>query len=190
MDMKINERHLCELSTLGTLAAKKGYLNKRGEINRSFQRRWFVLLGNLLFYFERPDDSEPAGVIVLENCIVSVSEHEDQYAFELSFGGFGSRTYVLAADTQEEMEDWMRVLSRSSCSYLQIMIKLLQHQVADLNASSATKPTANAVRRVSQTSAVTDEITSTSSDVDSSAALHSQDASIGQTVVADVVNTS
>lgn len=168
--MKINERHLCELSTLGTPADKKGYLNKRGEINGSFRRRWFVLRGNLLFYFKQPDDTEPTGVIVLENCVVGVSEHEDHYAFELSFGGSGTRTYVLAADTQEEMEDWMRMLSRSSCSYLQLMIEQLQHQVADLDGSSASEPTAvteNAVSRVVQTSA--DEVGSMSSNISSSA---------------------
>jgi len=191
--MKINERHLCELSTLCTPADKRGYLNKLGEVDRTFQRRWFVLRGNLLFYFEGPDDGEPTGVIVLENCVVSVSEHEDRYAFELSFGGSGTRTYVLAADSQKEMEDWMRVLSRSSCSYLQTMIGLLQHQVADLDASSAAKPTAvteNAVSSVPQTLAVTDEIRNSSGDLDSLATQHSPDATAEQTATANVVNTS
>jgi len=144
--MKINERHLCELSTLGTPADKQGYLNKRGAVNRSFQRRWFVLHGNLLFYFERPNAREPTGVIVTENCVVCTSEHEEKcYAFELSFGGAGTRTYVLAADSQQEMEDWMRVLSRSSCSYLQMMIARLQHQVARLDAAKPTEVTADEV---------------------------------------------
>jgi len=190
--MKINERHLCELSTLCTPADKRGYLNKLGEVDRTFQRRWFVLRGNLLFYFEGPDDSEPTGVIVLENCVVSVSEHEDRYAFELSFGGSGTRTYVLAADSQKEMEDWMRVLSRSSCSYLQTMIGLLQLQVADLDASSATKPTAvtETVTSDPQTSALTDEIRNSSGDLDSSATQHSLDATAEQTATANVVNMS
>ena len=164
--MKINGKHLCELSTLGA-PDKRGYLNKRGEVNRSFQRRWFVLRGNLLFYFQRPDDSEPTGVIVLENCTVSLSEQEDCYAFELSFGGSGSRTYVLAADTHEEMEDWMRILSRSSCGHLRMMIGVLQRQVADLDESTATESMAatdDTSAGLTQTSAVS------SSDLDSSTA--------------------
>ena len=37
-------------------------------LSRSFQRRWFVLRGNLLFYFEKKSEGrggDPAGVIVL-----------------------------------------------------------------------------------------------------------------------------
>ena len=73
------------------------------------------------------------------------------------------------------------------------MIGLLQHQVADLDASSATIPTAvteNAVTSDPQTSAVTDEIRNSSGDLDSSAAQHSLDATAEQTPTADVVNTS
>ena len=36
-------------------------------LSRSFQRRWFVLRGNLLFYFEKKSEGrggDPAGVIV------------------------------------------------------------------------------------------------------------------------------
>jgi len=136
ISMKINEQHLCELSTLGTPADKQGYLDKRGEVNRSFRRRWFVLRGNLLFYFERSENAVPTGVIVLENCAVHASECEDQYAFELSFGGAGTRTYVLAADTQEDMEDWMRAIASSSCGYLRTAVMDLQRQVAELDASA------------------------------------------------------
>lgn len=48
----------------------EGWLNKRGEVNKSWQRRWFVLKGNLLFYFERKGDREPLGMIILEGCTV------------------------------------------------------------------------------------------------------------------------
>ena len=44
---------------------------------RNFQRRWFVLRGNLLFYFEKKSErSDPAGVIVLEGCTVELAEEE------------------------------------------------------------------------------------------------------------------
>jgi hypothetical protein len=32
---------------------KEGWLWKRGEVNKAFQKRYFVLKGNLLFYFEK-----------------------------------------------------------------------------------------------------------------------------------------
>lgn len=181
LEMKINEKHLCELSTLDALADKRGYLQKRGEVNRAFQRRWFVLLGNLLFYFEKSDDSEPKGVIVLENCVVGMSESDDNNAFELSFGGSGTRTYVLAADTREEMDDWMQVLERSSCRYLQTMIAQLQRQVDDIGASPVAKP------ELQQTVAATDhEMSKPVNDSDSLPAPQSNDTTLEQDVTAKV----
>ena len=40
------------------------------QVNKSFQRRWFVLKGNLLFYFEKKGDKEPIGVVILEGCTI------------------------------------------------------------------------------------------------------------------------
>jgi len=98
--MKINEKHLISFVSGSAAIDKQGFLNKRGELNKAFQRRWFVLKGNLLFYFERRTDSEPIGVIVIDGCSVELTENSDKYAFELAFSGSGTRTYVLAADSQ------------------------------------------------------------------------------------------
>lgn len=49
---------------------REGWLQKRGDVNKSWQRRYFVLKGNLLFYFEKKGDREPIGVIILEGCTV------------------------------------------------------------------------------------------------------------------------
>lgn len=48
----------------------EGYLTKRGEVNKSWQRRYFVLKGNLLFYFDKRGDREPLGVIIIEGCTI------------------------------------------------------------------------------------------------------------------------
>ena len=68
--MKINEKNLCSFAVSATPVDKEGYLNKRGEVNRNFQRRYFMLKGNLLFYFDKKGDKEPVGVIVLEGCTI------------------------------------------------------------------------------------------------------------------------
>lgn len=70
--MKINEKNLCAFAVSATPVDKEGYLNKRGEVNRTFQRRYFVLKGNLLFYFEKKGDKEPVGVIILEGCTIGM----------------------------------------------------------------------------------------------------------------------
>ncbi len=48
-----------------------------------------MLKGNLLFYYEKRDDKEPIGVIVLEGCTVELSEMNDTntFTFELVFQG-------------------------------------------------------------------------------------------------------
>ena len=75
---------------------------------RSFQRRWFVLRGNLLFYFEKKTERmgggslPPAGVIVLEGCTVELAEEEQEkpFAFKIAFHGEGKRTYIAATECQ------------------------------------------------------------------------------------------
>lgn len=69
--MKINEKNLCVYAISPTATAdKEGYLMKKGEVNKGFQKRWFVLKGNLLFYFEKRYDKEPLGLIILEGCTI------------------------------------------------------------------------------------------------------------------------
>lgn len=67
--MKINEKNLCMFATSPPVD-REGWLLKRGEVNKSWQRRYFVLKGNLLFYFEKKGDREPLGVIILEGCTI------------------------------------------------------------------------------------------------------------------------
>lgn len=102
-------------------------------MNKAFQKRWFVLKGNLLFYFERKGDKDPIGVIVLEGCTVELAESADAYTFELGFQGSGSRTYVIAATTQEEMESWMKAITCAGYDYMRLMVAELQRQLDEVN---------------------------------------------------------
>ncbi len=69
--MKVNEKNLIAIANAPHLVVdKEGWLNKKGEVNKGFQKRWFVLKGNLLYYFEKKTDREPAGVLIVEGCTV------------------------------------------------------------------------------------------------------------------------
>lgn len=68
--MKINEKNLCAFASSATPVDREGWLDMRGEVGKSYQRRWFTLKGNLLFYFEKKGDKEPIGVIILEGCTI------------------------------------------------------------------------------------------------------------------------
>lgn len=74
--MKINEKNLRVFATSPPFD-KQGFLNKRGDVNKYFQRRYFVLKGNLLFYFEKQGDKEPLGLIIVEGCTIG-AEYEKQ----------------------------------------------------------------------------------------------------------------
>lgn len=68
--MKINEKNLAAFASSATPVDREGWLQKRGEVTKGYQKRWFVLKGNLLFYFEKRGDKEPVGVIILEGCTI------------------------------------------------------------------------------------------------------------------------
>ncbi|KAH8237951.1 hypothetical protein KR032_008920, partial [Drosophila birchii] len=110
-----------------------GFLNKRGEVNKAFQRRYFVLKGNLLFYFESRTDKEPLGLIIVEGCTIELSNEVDNYCFEIAFNG--NRTYILSADNQESMETWMKALTCAGYEYKRIILAELQRQLQELDDS-------------------------------------------------------
>lgn len=105
-------------------------------VNKSFQRRWFVLKGNLLFYFEKRG-GELLGMIILEGCVIELAEAEtEKYCFNINF--FGNRTYILSADDQETQESWMRTLSCSGFDYMRLMVSDLQRQLEEIDKTSVT----------------------------------------------------
>ncbi|XP_074642486.1 sesquipedalian-1-like [Tubulanus polymorphus] len=132
--MKINEKNVISFAVCNSPIDKEGFLLKKGEVNKGFQKRWFVLKGNLLFYFEKPGDKEPIGVIILEGCTVELSEREyDAYSFSIVYPGPGCRSYILAAETQEEMEAWMKAITCAGYEYMKLMVSELQRQLDEHN---------------------------------------------------------
>ena len=100
--MKINESTLITYATSSSCPIdKEGWLWKRGEVNKNFQKRYFVLKGNLLFYFEKRYDKEPIGVIILEGSTIELAEEEVELCgFKIVFHGEGRRIYYLGSESQ------------------------------------------------------------------------------------------
>ncbi|NXI59744.1 SESQ1 protein, partial [Chloroceryle aenea] len=135
--MKLNERSLAFYATCESPADNSGFLYKRGERHTAYHRRWFVLKGNMLFYFEERESREPVGVIVLEGCNVELCDSAEEFAFAIRFGGAKSRTYVLAAESQAAMESWVKSLSRASFHYMRLVVRELEKQLEEMQAESA-----------------------------------------------------
>ena len=98
------------------------------ERTATYQRRWFVLKANLLFYQERPGDRHLLGVIVLEGCAVRRSESDGQFAFSLVFEGPGLKTYRFAAGDGHTQESWVKALLSASHCYLSLLVRDLGRQ--------------------------------------------------------------
>nr|ACO15210.1 FAM109A [Caligus clemensi] len=131
--MKINDRTLSNYAGSPEGFDKDGILWKRGEVNKNFQKRYFVLKGNLLFYFEKKGDKEPLGLIVLEGCTIELAEEEqEKFAFKIVFHGEGRRSYILGTESQEMLEEWMKLLACAPYDYMKLMVLELQQQLQEL----------------------------------------------------------
>uniref|UniRef100_A0A8C6SAH2 Sesquipedalian n=1 Tax=Neogobius melanostomus TaxID=47308 RepID=A0A8C6SAH2_9GOBI len=122
VEMKIDEKVLCYFESSNTHVDKEGYLYKKGEIKKSYQKRWFILKGNLLFYKEKPSDRDLIGVIVLEGCTVQLCKSDEDFAFSLVWSEPGLRTYKFAAEDQESLESWIKILLSANHYYLSILL--------------------------------------------------------------------
>ncbi|KDR23106.1 sesquipedalian-1-like isoform X2 [Zootermopsis nevadensis] len=141
--MKINEKNLAAFASSATPVDREGWLIKRGDVNKGYQKRWFVLKGNLLFYFEKRGDKEPVGVIVLEGCTIELAEDEEQFGFKIVFHGTDNRSYALGAESQESMEQWMKALACASYDYIKLMVAELQRQLDEMEECEAVTMTQN-----------------------------------------------
>ncbi|XP_063694899.1 sesquipedalian-2-like isoform X2 [Bolinopsis microptera] len=129
--MKLNIKNILNFLNNDTHVDKRGYLLKKGEVNKGWQRRWFMLKGNMLFYYHNPHDTEPIGLIVLEGCSIN-SCSTDNKTFSITFQCEGSRTYNLCADDEESCTAWINSLQRSSYSYLRAQVDRMHEQVQAL----------------------------------------------------------
>uniref|UniRef100_A0A1A8JVN7 Pleckstrin homology domain containing, family A member 7a n=1 Tax=Nothobranchius kuhntae TaxID=321403 RepID=A0A1A8JVN7_NOTKU len=165
----------------------RGWLYKQDSSGmRLWKRKWFVLADFCLFYYKDSREESVLGSIPLPSYVISPVGSEDhisrKYAFKASHTGMrsyiykqssvigsqaehpGMRTYYFSADTQEDMNTWLKAMNQAARmqNHADTLIrpadrieKLLQQAVPQVNHinhhnskipnSEATRPTVHEV---------------------------------------------
>ncbi|XP_041854131.1 pleckstrin homology domain-containing family A member 7-like isoform X3 [Melanotaenia boesemani] len=95
----------------------RGWLYKQDSSGmRLWKRKWFVLADFCLFYYKDSREESVLGSIPLPSYVISTVGPEDhisrKYAFKAEHTGM--RTYYFSADTQEDMNTWLRAMNQAA----------------------------------------------------------------------------
>ncbi|XP_062848418.1 pleckstrin homology domain-containing family A member 7 [Trichomycterus rosablanca] len=96
----------------------RGWLYKRDSTGlKLWKRRWFVLSNFCLFYYRDSREEGLLGSLPLPSYKIYFCSPREcknrKYAFKVVHQGM--RSYLLSAETQEDMLGWVRALSQSAC---------------------------------------------------------------------------
>ncbi|XP_065538998.1 pleckstrin homology domain-containing family A member 7 isoform X4 [Lathamus discolor] len=115
----------------------RGWLHKQDSSGmRLWKRRWFVLADYCLFYYKDSREESVLGSIPLPSYVISPVGPEDRISRKFSFKAVhtgmrayiynknsvigsqaehsGMRTYYFSADTQEDMNGWIRAMNQAA----------------------------------------------------------------------------
>uniref|UniRef100_A0A1A9W218 phosphatidylinositol-3,4-bisphosphate 4-phosphatase n=1 Tax=Glossina brevipalpis TaxID=37001 RepID=A0A1A9W218_9MUSC len=137
--MRFNKAELAALASNSAIKFEREGLLIITERHEGFFRktdvnypRYCKLRGNLLFYLKDYDPlSQPAGVIVLENCrpLIRNEEREfDGFAFILEFES--SLPQRISTRTAQDRLDWVKSIQLASYAYLSLQINYLENQIS------------------------------------------------------------
>ncbi|KAM9847320.1 rho GTPase-activating protein 22 [Aulostomus maculatus] len=106
-------------------ALKAGWLKRQRSIMKNWQLRWFVLRSEALYFYKDQDETKAQGCIPLQGSQVNeLSANQDEpgrHLFEIVPGGAGDRdrtgtsheSFLLMANSQSDMEEWVRAIRRA-----------------------------------------------------------------------------
>ncbi|CAI9735547.1 GTPase-activating 24-like isoform X2 [Octopus vulgaris] len=103
--------------------SKKGWLRKLGGIVKTWQRRWIVLNGNILFYFTREDDQKSLGSILLPGNRAFAHSYSpgnpDKYIFEIepdknmkASNPTPHEVSLFCCESEAERQEWIRAIRK------------------------------------------------------------------------------
>jgi len=94
-------------SIIGSHIQKEGFLVKQGGVFKTWKRRFFILLPDVIYYYKDRSAQEALGAIPLAACEVLPASKELKKPH--SFGVYHptQRTYFLSCTSASEMSEWM-----------------------------------------------------------------------------------
>ncbi|KAF7725243.1 polar growth protein [Apophysomyces ossiformis] len=105
-----------EVSSVDTFKAPEheGWLHKRSDRYKTWNKRWFVLKGANLFYFKSPKDVRMKGIVNLRGYRIVVDEsiHPGKYSFKAQHER--ERTFFFYTDTEESLRVWLQILIKAT----------------------------------------------------------------------------
>ncbi|KAM6997062.1 rho GTPase-activating protein 22 isoform 2-T2 [Tautogolabrus adspersus] len=105
-------------------ALKSGWLKRQRSIMKNWQLRWFVLRNEALYFYKDQDETKAQGCIPLQgsqvNELPANQDEPGRHPFEIVPGGAGEKdrtgmsheSYLLMANSQTDMEEWVRAIRR------------------------------------------------------------------------------
>ena len=99
-----------------------GWLEKKGAKRKNWNKRWFVLKDNYLFYC-KGKTTPPQGIINLHGCNVNVTEGPTNRPNSFSVmapksvsvdAKWTNRTYHIAGTSVEDLQTWLNVLQAAA----------------------------------------------------------------------------
>ncbi|XP_044069045.1 rho GTPase-activating protein 22 isoform X3 [Siniperca chuatsi] len=105
-------------------ALKAGWLKRQRSIMKNWQLRWFVLRTEALYFYKDQDETKAQGCIPLQgsqvNELPANQDEPGRHPFEIVPGGTGEKdrtgisheSFLLMANSQSDMEEWIRAIRR------------------------------------------------------------------------------
>ncbi|XP_056616668.1 rho GTPase-activating protein 22 isoform X1 [Triplophysa dalaica] len=104
-------------------ALKAGWLKKQRSIMKNWQLRWFVLKTDQLYFYKDEEETKPQGCIPLQgsqvNELTANPEETGRHLFEIvpaaqekDRSALSHEAFLLMANSQNDMEDWVKAIRR------------------------------------------------------------------------------
>jgi Ca2+-binding EF-hand superfamily protein len=121
-----NERPLSVSEVYRAAVSREGYLWKKGKsLFHMLGKRWYLLAGNCMYYYSRPNDIRPKGVIFLTGSIIERVKDEDMalkglFGLEITHQDLCTGEHhrhdkrVLYTRSEHERDEWVSVLQHAA----------------------------------------------------------------------------